>query len=911
MADSAVTVVIDLAGRVLSFLEQELNRPQTIIADVERIKKSWTTIQAYLLDACLQDAEGARGTEGNRVLVKQTRDMAHEMEDVLDEFMMHAPREFSRIQFVQRGYQVAHDMKHWWPVREIQSRIQSIPEKMKELLDSHSSLAQTLRNATVSGFDTTGESSATHLAHEEVGIEVAKERLIKQLTDGRMERSIIPVEGLGGSGKTVLVKSVYNSDEVIDYFDCRGWISLSGSFHVDCLLSRLLLQFGNLHGDVSSRLRNFLWGKRYLIVLDDVGSEQHWRMIIQALPYDFSGSKIVVITRKRSVAISCLTDDNSIHEVHGWEWENAWTLFCKKAFRLSHGACPPDLEDVTSRIIAKCDGLPLVIAEVGSLMLTKRQLPAEWEKVLANFGSEILRSEPTRTRIQMMLRTYYRDLSSNLRSCFLSLCVFPEDYVIPRGRLIRTWVAEGFVKEVGNRSLEDVAEDYLNELIGRKLVLAVNRDCDGRVISCQAVNLVREFLVDLSKEESFAAVMPRGAGHSHSSNEKSRRLSIHGASLSLRKIGGMSLACVRSLFMFGFDEVGSNEIHKFLHRFKLLKVLDLEGAPLENFPEAVVEITLLRLLSLRRTKVKLVPSSIKNLHYLEFLDLKHTLVTRLPKEVCCLKKLRYVVVCRQGEDQGSFDDVQGVEMPKGIRGLRHLQKLSLIEANKSPELFEELETLDQLQELGLIDLQKEDGKRLCRCIMKMPKLSVLDIRSRGKDEYLQLDHFPEPYSLPLQYLYLRGLLTCLPSWTLLLHSVVKIHLKWSKLGMNPVEDLAGLPNLMELNMVSAFSGDMMIFGPNSFQKLKILHVERFEELENVLIFERAMPTLEKLTVSNCPKMINLPDGIETLRSLKEFILYDMPVEFTRKLPRDSVEGGKLKDVRMIYSYTRGLCQIFS
>ncbi|KAL9268130.1 hypothetical protein AKJ16_DCAP22304 [Drosera capensis] len=59
---SAVTVAIDLAGRVLSFLEQELNRPQAIIADVQRIEKSWTAIQAHLLDACLQDAEGAQVT---------------------------------------------------------------------------------------------------------------------------------------------------------------------------------------------------------------------------------------------------------------------------------------------------------------------------------------------------------------------------------------------------------------------------------------------------------------------------------------------------------------------------------------------------------------------------------------------------------------------------------------------------------------------------------------------------------------------------------------------------------------------------------------------------------------------------------------------------------------------------------
>ena len=62
--------------------------------------------------------------------------------------------------------------------------------------------------------------------------------------------------------------------------------------------------------------------------------------------------------------------------------------------------------------------------------------------------------------------------------------MFPEDYVINCARLTRLWIAEGFVKEKKGLTLEDVAQDYFNQLIHRSLVQVDEEDFIGRIQHC-------------------------------------------------------------------------------------------------------------------------------------------------------------------------------------------------------------------------------------------------------------------------------------------------------------------------------------------------------------------------------------------------------------------------------------------
>ena len=71
------------------------------------------------------------------------------------------------------------------------------------------------------------------------------------------------------------------------------------------------------------------------------------------------------------------------------------------------------------------------------------------------------------------------DLSYNLRSCFLYLGMYPEDYEVKSGWSIRQWIAEGFVNHERGKTLEEITQKYLIELISRCLVQVSSFTIDG------------------------------------------------------------------------------------------------------------------------------------------------------------------------------------------------------------------------------------------------------------------------------------------------------------------------------------------------------------------------------------------------------------------------------------------------
>ena len=59
--------------------------------------------------------------------------------------------------------------------------------------------------------------------------------------------------------------------------------------------------------------------------------------------------------------------------------------------------------------------------------------------------------------------------------------MYPEDYSIRCTRLIIQWIVEGFVKEdEKGKTLEEIANEYLSELIRRSLVQVSSASVDGK-----------------------------------------------------------------------------------------------------------------------------------------------------------------------------------------------------------------------------------------------------------------------------------------------------------------------------------------------------------------------------------------------------------------------------------------------
>ncbi|KAL7209146.1 hypothetical protein ACSBR1_030817 [Camellia fascicularis] len=330
----------------------------------------------------------------------------------------------------------------------------------------------------------------------EAGIQYTKEgktgiviyELISRLVDqNQSQRVVISVVGMGGIGKTTLAKKVYDSQEVAAHFNYKAWITVSQSYKSEELLKTMIKQLSgnNVLPDegidsLIAKLKGYLYEKRYVVVFDDVWQSDFWRSIRHALPKNNKGSRVIITTRSEQVAAFCKeTSMDQVHKLGALSEEKAWELFCQKAFQLDFGGhCPLELEKISHEIVRKCEGLPVAIVAIGGLLSTKNKAISEWQKFYDSMSTELERNSNL-TSIRKKFSFSYNDLPHHLKSCFLYFGIILEDYSIKCGRLIRLF------EEQKGKTMEEVAEEYLNELIHRRLVLVSTTKFDGRVRECR------------------------------------------------------------------------------------------------------------------------------------------------------------------------------------------------------------------------------------------------------------------------------------------------------------------------------------------------------------------------------------------------------------------------------------------
>lgn len=901
---ASVPAVLLLAEKVSKHLAGRGN-PEAK-ESVEELKSTLSTFLEYLSHN-REEGQQARGRELTEDLVNKIRDLTFEIEDALDEFMFHVPLHFHSTKFTKYFHGGKYFFKNRDAACRLSTRREGIHKKTKSIADLYNCLI---------GVAAPGSSIMTgniplmqsFEGDEMVGFETRRKDLIKQLIQGSSMRTTIQVVGPGGSGKTFLVNNVYRDAEIKRHFSCQAWIDMSRNFKgkEDLLEDMMLKEFCSKRvveqildqqpGSTGGKLYGYLEHKRYLIVLDNVWSKYDYEYLVNFLPNGFR-SRIILTTRNFNV------DERAdhTHKLDGLTEEEALELFCKKAFPKIRGnnTYPEDWKELSMQIIHKCDRLPLAISAAGSLLSKKRPIKTQWTRLCDNLGSEIRTHDSI--LFNRVLKPSFVDLPNHLRSCFFYFSMFPEGHSIERGRLVRSWIGEGFVEEVSGETLEEVAETYLNELIARCLVRVSTTEIDGRVRSCNVLRLHHEFIVQLyGNKENFVTVIDKR--NQSSSVGKVRRLSVHHDNIvtELSKITDPSH--VRTLFAFGHKDVSQkhstiasvlrkklrgtmeNQMENMLHKFRLLKVLDLQGMPLNYFPKDMSSFVLLRCLNLRHTNIEKVPKSIKKLSLLEILDLKYTLVTELPDFIYKLQRLSHLLVSFRGsQEYCSSGEAQGVRVYKGIEALaKSLHKMSLINVRNHREFIEELGNLTQLRKLGLADLKRESGVDVLRSIQKMKNLAKLDVRSQ-EDEYLNLDADMSNPHEHIQHLFLKGRLASLPSWisSSSLPSLVKVVLKGSKLNADQhvvLEALGALRSLTELKMIDYYTGERLVFKAQTFMKLKKLHVEKFEQLIELSLEDEALAMLEKLTICHCEKLKPLPHTYR-LGLLKELLVYGMSADF--------------------------------
>ncbi|XP_062229697.1 disease resistance protein RPM1-like [Phragmites australis] len=895
MADSLFVVLrkvaLSLGERALERIGTEVVEAAPILTDFEhsmkQIEGEFSILQAFIGQVSAEKV----GDKAFDAWLDQVRDVAHEVEDIIDEHAyLTAQAVVDTGSFFKRKFLQIKNFVAWqkFPnqISQVEARIQRLAEMRHRYgisigeLDRRNKLQHSNQLPMPDSAYLTDSSDIVGNV-DEIG------RLTQWLLEEKQDRTLITIFGMGGLGKTTVASSIYKSQKIRRAFDCHAWVTVSQTYQVEELLREIMNQLVDQRASIASSFMNMsrmrlveviqscLQDKKYLIVLDDVWDKDAWLFLNSAFVRNSFGGRVLMTTRRKDV--SSLAAGNYIIELKTLKCAESWELFCKKAFPASKdNICPENLRSWAEKIVAKCQGLPLAIVTIGSILSYRELEEQEWT-FFYNQLSWQLANNPELNWISNVLNLSLNDLPSYLRSCFLYCSLYPEDYKIKRKAISKLWIAEGLVEERGDgTTMEEVAQCYLTELTQRSLLLVTERNACGRARTFLMHDLVQEVTSIIAKKEKVG-VSYGDAGITQVAHE-ARRLSIQKGAQSLKSLAGSRL---RSFILFD-TEVPSSWIYDVLSRFRLLRVLCLRFSNIEQVPGVVTELYNLRYLDFSYTKVKQIPASFRKLAKLQVLDLRFSYVEELPLEITMLTNLRHLhVLVIHDLQERSLNCFGATKIPGNICHLKNLQALQIVSASKG--LVSQLGSLTLMRSLAINKVRQSYIEELWNSLTKMPNLSRLVISACDMDEVLDLKMLkPLPN---LKFFRLAGKLEAgvLPSIFSKFEKLAWLKMDWSGLKKDPIISFSHMLNLVDLRLYGAYGGEQLSFCVGWFPKLELLTLAHMERLSWIEIEDGTMMGLDHLELVGLGNLKVVPEGIKHIRTLHQMYLKDMPNGFIQSL----------------------------
>ncbi|CAL5067302.1 unnamed protein product [Urochloa decumbens] len=866
--------------KLASMVSNEYNHFKGARSKIEFLTKELTSMHAFLLRMSEEENPDVQ----DKIWMEEVREISYDIEDSLDKFIYGVDGSYSNSNgFIDKCKSLLAKIKNHHGIARM---FDDLKAQVKEVGDRNARYKIPKTITTTSNVTVDHRSLAIFEdASKIVGLDEQKYELIKLLTSedecvSSQQPKVVSIVGYGGIGKTTLAYQVY--EELKKQFECRAFVSASRTPDTTKIFRTIMSEVSNKPysdteaGDIQQLVRginNFLKGKRYLIVIDDVWKTETCDVIKYALFRTGKNSRIITTTRIHDVAKACCASDSDrIYKIRPLGHPDSEILFFKRIFG-SQDQCPEHLTEVSNMILEKCDGLPLSIISISGLLANKPQTREHWEQVYNSIGCGIGKNPNVQIMMQILSLSYF-DLQYHLKTCLLYLSVFPEDSVINKSRLIRRWIAEGFIQEEKGHTLYELGERCFNELINRSLIQARYINIYGEVRACQIHDMILDFISSKSEEENFVTVLNKGYQmlRPHS---KIRRLSLHANSQEhVSKLTELNVSHVRSLAAFNYPaELPS------LSEFNFLRVLDLQGCmQLKGHHLLYIgNLFQLKYLGLCETGVCELPEQIMKLQCLETLNLKWLDIKELPSSFINLRRLVHFVVD------------EGVKLPDGIGNMTAVEDMEYVSVFK--------QSIDFTRQLGqLINL-----RRLC---LYLHSYHLRDfITGESRNEYMynivsslsQLDHLhslsidthpdgAEELSLDsggrgphaLQKLEIMGgFISKVPDWVGSLINLQMLTLHTQEFEVEDIMVLGRLPTLVFVQLVApeSFEGRRVtIKGADGFQCLK--HFD-FRCAIPVTFEVGAMPKLEKLTLMFSAlettillsSNVDFPFGIEHLSSL--------------------------------------------
>ncbi|MBA0622283.1 hypothetical protein Godav_007841 [Gossypium davidsonii] len=707
-----------------------------------------------------------------------------------------------------------------------------------------------------------------------IGIGVMLDKVWEFLEEEKV--GIIALYGMGGVGKTTLLKTINNAFLSSDHnFDVVIWVLVSKEFVVSKIQQSIVARLGlpwadsEAHELLTSKIYNVLKKKRFLLLFDDVWEGIDLGDIGIPLPDDENKCKLIFTTRSMDVCSDM--DAHRKLKVELLNDEKSWQLFCEKVGRMDVLESPP-IRTYAKTIVRKCGGLPLALITVGRAMANK-ETEEEWK-----YAIELLNKSPSELRgmedVFTLLKFSYDNLENETaKMCFLYCSLFPQSYSIEKEQLVEYWIAEGFL----DRSYDSNAYNKGYAAIG-SLKVAFLLETGEEETQVKMNDVIR----------SFALWIASGCGVNKGNFFVEASLGLTEAP-GVKNWEGAQRVSLLDNAITRLEEVPMCP--------NLLTLLLQWNNCLNRIPDDFFQsMSALRLLDLSFTSIRRIPVSIGQLLELRHLNLTATKITTLPKELGSLAKLVHLNLLRTYSLRTiPREAISGLSKLVVLNLYYSYERWKIQNSNCEDEVgFEVLETLTQLRFLGLTistvtSLHRLSGIRsLVKCIQYLfikeceglhqlelstlgygKLLRRLSINDCNELNYLVVEGEAGENWLPnLEVLALYGLPTLISVWKTPPREASLQNLRllniWYCHRLKNVSWISLLPRLEAIYLFYCKALEALVSEDEklepyskSFSRLKTISIRDLPALRIITPLALNFSCLKNIAVIDCPKLKKL------------------------------------------------------
>ncbi|KAL3626476.1 hypothetical protein CASFOL_030025 [Castilleja foliolosa] len=718
-----------------------------------------------------------------------------------------------------------------------------------------------------------------------------------------LELSVVAICGFGGVGKTTLAQHVLKNPLVKRQFDICAWVCVSDDFQVREILKYLLcivegeseVALGMETMEMIEKLHKALSGKTYLIVLDDVWSVEVWNTLKYVLPDNHNGSKILITTRLMDVAYSF----GRPFVLKKKELTNSqcWDMLTKITGLADNGGMKADrmIEYIETQIARYNGGLPLAVRVIGGIL--RGMNLEDWDAIL----NELKESRSSVfSDIRDALKLSYTRLPAYLKPCFLYLGHFQPDEAISVEKLCLLWIAEGFIspEAQSNKTRMEVAEDYLEELVLRSLVMEVEKEVvsesSSRSKSFRIHDLIRDFCLSEVKQEEFFETID--SGYENNISPLTHRLAvylnkgnenIHNILSNLTKANH-----IRSILFFGTVEflpkptwlLGFSDLNK----FQKTRVLEFNRVDFryKELPRGIEKLIYLRHLSFGGCYLQELSPFLCKFFLLETLDLRvraycTIAIPNVLNHLSSLRHLYFPLSFRTNtRDKLKLDKLERLEILENF----HAGKCDALDLLQ----LKNLQTLTATVDGDNMDLKNTVSRINMQEHLRYSSLVVKNFDTYSIEGISVVAKLLE--SNCVNAVHIDGYLGVFPTHEGIGSKFTEIILSGSEFTSkddDPMAILGKLPNLMNLVLCNdAFVGEEMVCFESGFPRLKSLKLATLRHLEKLTMYggsRTIMQSLTVLTIENCQKLEALPSELTNIPALEKIMMRSMPKVFEKKV----------------------------